>query len=478
MNNTFRILAGHFLDVAKQIPDESVQCVVTSPPYYGLRAYGTEPQIWMPSDQSMVAFCINAGHDWQPIKQYKDSWRRGESASAHHSARTPTQRNRTPQELHDGRWTCTEYCLNCNAWRGELGQEPSPALYIAHLVQIFAEVWRALRPDGTLWVNLGDAHYNYRPGKHDDARAQGYNRERNGSARDIPSFTPKRGMKIDGFKEKDLMLIPWRFAIAMQEAGWYVRSEIIWHKPNPLSESVEDRPTKNHEAILLFTKSESYYYDKWAITETPTGNAHPRGRIVTNERMAVFVPSQHSKVLTAESRNNDSFRSATQGTLSPGGRNRRTVWTINVQGYSEDHYAAYPEALPEICIKAGTSEVGCCRACGAPWKRIVLKPEKPEDANETLESRWRRAALARGIDIDTAITGDSITLGWQRGCDCYAGAPGPCVVLDPFTGRGTTGAVAVRFGRNFVACELQATYLPMIRKNIASEQPLWVKEEV
>lgn len=465
MHNTFRILEGHFLDVAKQIPDASVHVCVTSPPYYGLRTYQTEPQIW-----DAVAGC---DHQWVNIKQYKDSWRRGESAAQHHSAAVGARRIRSREEVREGRWTHTEYCELCSAWRGELGQEPSPALYIKHLVQIFSEVHRVLHPAGTLWVNLGDAHYNYRPGKHDDARAQGFNRQTNGNARDIPSFTPKRGYKIDGLKEKDLIGLPWMLGFAMREFGWYWRSTIVWHKPNPLSESVEDRPTKTWEPVLLFTKSESCFYDKWAITEPPTGNAHPRGRMVNNR----LQPSAGSKTLTAESRNNDSFRTATAGVLTPGGRNKRDVWVINVQGYPEDHFAAYPEELPEIPIKAGTSEVGCCQKCLEPWKRIVLKAEKPLHENETLENRWRRAASDRGIDIDNAITGDSITLGWKRLCNCYAGAPVPCTVLDPFTGRGTTGVVAIRYGRNFTGAELQPRYVPMIKKNIRGEAPLWVREE-
>lgn len=477
MNNSYRILEGHFLDVVKTLPDNFIHVCVTSPPYYGLRSYKTEPQIWDGKP--------DCDHSWVPMKQYKDSWRRGERAAAFYSDTNEVgaRRTRSREELRGGRWTYTDYCEKCEAWRGELGQEPSPELYTEHLVQVYAEVYRVLHPGGTLWVNIGDAHYNYRPGKHDDARAQGYNREKNGGARDIPSFTPKRGYKLEGYKEKDLIGLPWMLAFALRKWGWYWRSECHWHKPNPLSESVEDRPTKAHEAVLLFSKQEKYFYDKWAITEPPTGNAHPRGKLVTrldadtDTEVKILEPSAGFKSLSAESRNNDSFRAATAGVLCPGGRNRRTIWTINVQGYSEDHFAAYPEALPEIPIKAGSSEVGCCRACAAPWLRIVLKPAKPLHSKETLEERWRRAAKDRGIDIEKAVTGDAITLGWTRGCRCYAGAPVPARVLDPFTGRGTTGVVAVRYGRDFIGAELQTNYVSMIRKNIGGESPLWVKED-
>jgi DNA modification methylase len=476
MNNTYRIFDGHWLTVAKQIPDASVHVCVTSPPYYGLRSYGTEPQIWSDPSNWTQQVAIEEGtfhcdHDWIPIKQYKDSWRRGETASSYAQSHGV---KRTPEQLKEGRWTHTEVCGTCNAWRGELGQEPSPTLFIEHLTQCFAEVWRILRPDGTLWVNIGDSHYNYRPGQHDDARAQGYNRLKSGNARDIPSFTAKRGYKIEGLKEKDLIGIPWMLAFALRDWGWYWRSECHWFKPNPLSESVTDRPTKNHEPILMFTKSERCFYDKWAITEPPTGNTHPR--LARSKRYQTRKNNGNAKGFAAEGRNNNSFMNATVGDICPGGRNKRSFWIMNVQGYPEDHYAAFTEELPKTAILAGSSEIGCCRECGAPWSRMVLKPAKAINDKDELEERWRRAAAERGIDIDNATTGDSITLGWQRNCSCYAGRPVAATVLDPFSGRGTTGTVAVRYGRNFVGADLKPEYVKMIRKNLAGESPLWVSE--
>lgn len=507
MNNTFRIHVGHWIEVAKDMPDNSVHVCVTSPPYYGLRSYNSPPQIWMPSEFGYPIGGCQGEHEWEAVKQYKDSWRRGERSAGffsdngkndlyeiavngeHHSALVKeatavgANRTRSREELRDGRWTCTDICAHCGAWKGELGQEPDPAMYVDHLVQCFAEVHRILRPDGLLFVNLGDAYYNYRPGKHDDARAQGFNRERDGSARDIPSFTPKRGMQLDGYKEKDLMDLPWEFAIAMRKWGWYRRSTIVWHKPNPLSESVDDRPTQSWEPIFMFSKSEKYYYDKWAVSELPTGNAHPRSRVVKVDDVEISILSDSAKPLSSESRNNGSYRNATQGMLTPGGRNRRNVWTgedfwtINVEGYADKHYAAFAEKVPELCIRAGSSEVGCCPECATPWKRIVLKAAKPLHASETLESRYRRAAVEYGIrDIDKCLTGDSITLGWKMTCRCKYATPVPCTVLDPFAGRGTTGAVAVRFGRNVELCDLTDNYVPMIRKNLMAEAPLWVKE--
>lgn len=464
MNPTFRILAGHFLDVAKEIPDASIQCAVSSVPYYGLRSYGTEPQVWDGKPKCR--------HRWQPIKQYKDSWRRAEPSALHHGGKAPTQRNRTPQELHDGRWTCTAYCDKCQAWRGELGQEPSPALYTQHLVQIFAEVWRVLRPDGTLFVNIGDAYYNYRPcRKADTSRlTSGNNGNPKNGGRSLPVFGANRGYKIDGLKEKDLIGLPWLLAFAMRDFGWYWRSEIIWYKPNPLSESVTDRPTKSHEPILMFTKAADYFYDKWAITETPTGNAHAR---IGKNGLGGRVNGNAGD----NARSNESFRLGTSGTICPGGRNKRTVWKMNVQGYQGDeHFAAFPEELPLTCILAGTSAAGCCRQCGAPWTRFTLNPDKQRHRFDTLEERYRRSGKERGIDVDTAITGDSITLGWARGCKCYAGAPVPQTVLDPFAGRGTTGCVAVRFGRTTVLVDLQKKYVTMIRRNLLQEAPLWVTE--
>ena len=243
----------------------TVQCVVTSPPYWGLRDYGTP---------------------------------------------------------------------------GQLGLETTPDAYVASMVQVFREVWRVLREDGTLWLNLGDSYARdggpvYGPG----ATAKAGN-----TLAGVDTRVAARAESI-GLKGKDLVGIPWRVAFALQADGWYLRSDIIWSKPNPMPESVTDRPTKAHEYLFLLTKSQRYYFDAGAVAE----------------------PSQtagESRVSVATS---GSYISATQNGRTPSGngvpgrlmirgetRNIRSVWTIATQPYPEAHFATFPEKLVEPCIKAGS----------------------------------------------------------------------------------------------------------------------------
>lgn len=255
-----QILCGDCLDILKTLPDGSVHCCVTSPPYFGLRDYGVD---------------------------------------------------------------------------GQIGLEGSLGEYISKLTEIFREVRRVLRDDGTLWLNLGDSYSN--GGR---------------KTRDNDDKLQSRKMDVrpdDGFKPKNLLGVPWRVAFALQDDGWYLRADIIWHKSNPLPESVSDRPTKAHEYIFLLSKRGEYYYDSIGVREPQTGNAHSRGRGVNPK----------SKRAGLHVRSNPSFHSQTNKlTKLPNGRNKRSVWTVPLQPYSGSHFATFPEALIEPCIKAGCPEQG------------------------------------------------------------------------------------------------------------------------
>ena len=334
------ILLGHALDLLQSLPDGCVHCVVTSPPYYGLRAYDTEPQIW-----DGLSDCQ---HVW------------GETARAPWANDVPGPHGRA-KNTEAGHWKTKEtgpFCQRCGAWRGELGQEPTPALYIAHLVRIFREVGRVMRHDASLWVNLGDSYSGDSPIRHTSAETfsvawdPSQSRGNGGSRRSAA----RQGT----MRPKSLLLIPQRFAIAMADEGWIVRSDIIWAKGNALPESVTDRPTKSHEYVFLLTKNERYFYDAQAIAEPTSGTAHPRGRGV------------HPK--TTESgqgiKANRSWEAATV-VLAPT-RNARTVWEINAEPFSGAHFATMPGELARRCILAGSAE-RCCEICGAPWKRVIEK---------------------------------------------------------------------------------------------------------
>jgi DNA modification methylase len=339
MTPTRKILLGDCRETLKQIPDGTVQCCVTSPPYFGLRSYG-------------------------------------DSAS-------------------------------------EIGREKTPEEFIETMVGVFREVKRVLREDGTLWVNIGDSYaasrsYQVTDNKNPKVGAH------NNNGRVKPPL---------GLKEKDLIGIPWTLAFALRADGWYLRSDIIWHKPNPMPESVTDRPTKSHEYIFLLTKSRDYFYDAEAILEPCSESTHARlsqnvqaqigseranGGAKTNGNMKAVARKswkgsnfdnkrdleRHPNVGKNRVKDNMSMDSALA--IMPEKRNKRSVWTVPTFSFSDAHFATYPPDLIKPCILAG-SKVG-----------------------------------------DT--------------------------VLDPFSGSGTTGQVAGELGRNFIGCELYEKFLPMIER--------------
>ena len=339
---------------ARHLPlaDESVQCCVTSPPYWGLRSY-------------------HGGEDM-------------------------------------------------------IGLEPTFDEHMANLVDVFREVRRVLRKDGTVWLNYGDAYaanrgYQVSDNKHKDV----------GNTRG--SLVPS------GLKPKDLMMMPARVAMALQADGWWLRSEIIWHKPNPMPESVTDRPTNAHEKVFLLTKSAKYFYDAEAVRPAGTSNYfHTTGN---------------------KAGGNSDRKDGFEGNKPAyGGANLRNVWTIPTQGVSAAHFATFPERLVEPCILAGTSAEGACAKCGAPWARKVEKelirgtnsrPSPVHDIETNDQGNTRASHGHTGGGARNEVT----TLGWRPTCECEAPKV-PCVVLDPFVGSGTVCRVATRLNRRGIGCDL------------------------
>jgi DNA modification methylase len=342
-------------------------------------------------------------------------------------------------------WGLRDYGIElvswANGWIGSLGLEPSPEMYIDHLVEIFREVRRVLRKDGTCWVNIGDSYAGSgRRAEHHANPGLSNSAVRSGEVKGVSV--------VSGLKPKDLVLIPFRLALALQADGWYVRSDIIWSKPNPMPESVTDRPTASHEHLFLLSKSPRYYYDQEAVRE------------------------QKAPSTIGDTRNNENGHRRERGYLGAnsmggtnlggpsGGRNLRSVWTIPTQPYPEAHFAVFPEALVEKPILAGTSAKGCCSECGAPWERVVERTAMEIDRsyNHPAELRTRTSGT-----MTKAPT--SVTTGWAPTCEHKAPAL-PCVVLDPFCGAGTTGVVAKKLGRKFIGIDLKREYLDMAQKRI------------
>jgi len=286
---------------------------------------------------------------------------------------------------------------------GQIGLEPTPEEFIAKLVGVFREVRRVLRDDGTCWINIGDSYgRNPAKGQHKpgDSGKQGYIYD-NGGGRASSTFLG------NGIKEKDLVGIPWMLAFALRADGWYLRQDIIWHKPNPMPESVRDRCTKAHEYIFLLTKSERYHYDIDAIKERSSENTHARlpgnrphkgttayeegaGEHRTKAGLVAYAERKRAESGSG-TKNNASFDEAMA--VMPDTRNKRSVWTVASEPFSGAHFATFPTKLIEPCI--------------------------------------------------------------------LAGAPSGGVVLDPFHGAGTTGMVALDHGRAYIGIELNADYIAM-----------------
>lgn len=347
---------------------------------------------------------------------------------------------------------------------GQLGLEKTPDEYVAALVAVGREVRRVLRADGTFWLNLGDSYAG--SGKRHTATGT---TEGAKQATNVGSLT---GIVTSGGKPKDLLGMPWRVAFALQADGWWLRSAIIWAKGlsycasysgSVMPESVRDRPTSAHEYLFLLARAPGYYYDGEAVAEDsvyPDDDRKARSaagqKRMPSERVAGVRPG---------------------AALYPR-RHLRDVWAINPEHYAGAHYAVMPTALVEPCIRAGTSERGCCPRCGAPWSRVTSSSGKTSrDAlHERGASAYATSALrnAQGLDYTGGHTANIRlveTTGWEPTCDCGC-EPVPCVVLDPFSGAGTTGLVASRLGRRYVGVDLSRGYCAMARVRIAADAPL------
>lgn len=347
----YRIIEGDCIEGMRRLEGQSVNCVVTSPPYFGLRDYG-----------------------------------------------------------HDG----------------QIGLEASPDAFVAKMVEVFREVRRVLRDDGTLWLNLGDSYSGAGPSgasyqskttmEREGKSSDGAFRISKSLAQRGLTYAEKKPIPTPGLKAKDLIGIPWRVALALQADGWYLRQDIIWHKPNPMPESVRDRCTKAHEYIFLLSKAERYYFDSEAMQEPAskgaagsefhTGKtaAHQLGRASTKPRTA---GNKSHKYVTAYDGSDTEEHRTKAGLMNIADtpwetRNRRSVWTVATKPYKGAHFATFPPDLIRPCILAGC----------------------PKDGT----------------------------------------------VLDPFGGSGTTALVALEEGRKAVLCELNTDYIALAHKRLEGLQ--------
>lgn len=407
--NLDTITRADALTFLKGLPDDLVNCIITSPPYYGLRDYEAD---------------------------------------------------------------------------GQLGLEADLDSFIAGMVTLFEEARRVLRPDGTLWLNMGDSYAGSGKGPEGNI----------GAGKTHRNLADQSGGRVPaGLKPKDLMGVPWRLALALQSAGWWLRSDIVWSKPNPMPGSYTDRPTSAHEYVFLMTKRGQYWYDNDAIREAHQrpelqGKAFASGKVGTPAGMHAW--------------------SADKREYHPLGRNRLDVWEIPVQGstwkycaacgryydgalrqsirkqtvkiggdWTEveiclcgeytawiDHFATFPDALVDPCIQAGCPP-RVCDMCGAPWTRVMEK-EYLSDRDYTSSEEGR---YTRGRGRNVTRMGDGVvgrTVGFEPSCDC-GGPTRAGIVLDPFMGSGTVALRARALGRHFLGCDISPAYVDVAQKRLA-----------
>jgi DNA modification methylase len=347
---------------------------------------------------------------------------------------------------------------------GQIGLEPTPDEFVAALVAVFREVRRVLRDDGTVWLNLGDSYCASPPG---NVRGVGETSGLAGAGSDryrqtlMAGHATKRDTtKIGGgVKPKDLIGVPWMVAFALRADGWYLRSDIVWSKPNPMPESVTDRPTKAHEYVFLLSKRPTYFYDADAIREEAQDRPQPSAADkVKDPNRTAWLNNAYAPGPTGFGHN-------------PNGRNRRSVWTVATQPYAGAHFATFPPKLIEPCVLAGCPE-RACGECGAPWERVVERTPmvvRPTEKRANWQADDDHARTQTGGTMLEPPT--SRTIGFEPSCACNAD-PTAGTVLDPFAGAGTTGLVALRHNRAFTGIELNAEYAQLARDRIETDQRL------
>ena len=384
-------------EYVRSLPSESVNCVVTSPPYYGLRDYGTGSK-WVGGD----ANCNHRGKVFtSPPGSEKQASNRGENAVTGLT------------------------CEKCGATREDkqLGLENTPQLFIEHLVSLFTEIKRILRKDGTVWLNLGDSYAGSANGRAADESSKMGIR-----FRDRPIDTVR-----GGFKPKDLMMIPHRVAIALQDSGWWVRNDIILSKSNPMPESARDRCTLSHEYVFLLTKSERYWIDMESIREIA---------------ISYNNPSDGNPSLT---------------------RNKRTVWNVQLCASKESHFASFSPDWIRPMVKAGCPDK-TCSICGMPYKIVVATAGGMLGASWTDHSQDPFVGKSRNILSSDSFSKYQRSHSYVKNCNCDS-AIVPGVVFDPFMGSGTTALVAVQEGRDYIGCDLNPEYVAMSNNRLSKADP-------
>jgi DNA modification methylase len=341
---------------------------------------------------------------------------------------------------------------NYNDEDKQLGLEDTPEEFANNLVKVFREIRRILKDDGTVWLNLGDSY-----------SSGGRTTTTNQSLRGDKDYGVTRPKPSKNIKPKDLIGIPWRVAFALQEDGWYLRQDIIWHKPNPMPESVRDRCTKAHEYIFLLSKNVKYYFDNEAIKEDS---------VTVNSKGERGVPNS-IKTIGKSVEDDPMFRvrHGFKGMKPQEKRNKRSVWTVTTKPFKGAHFATFPPDLIEPCVLAGCPEKICAN-CDKPYIRKLIKSGE-------MQRRWSKNN-ADGSPYNKQGSMQNIyeDLGLQKQCDCNTNETKTGTVLDPFGGSATTGIVANKHNRNAVMCELNPDYIEIAKQRIHKDLGIMANTEI
>lgn len=436
----FTLHVGDSKHVLSELPSESVHTVITSPPYYQLRDYGDQTYTTWNADEDCT-------HEWGPRQPDANP------SGLHEGGNELGKEARDRSDIDAG-----QYCQHCDAWRGQLGLEPSPWMYVRNMVEISREIRRVLRDDGTYWLNIGDSYC---------AGASGGSSSSDKSyGAEIGGHGHKRSVDDWGhLKPKDLIGVPWRVAFALQEDGWFLRADNVWVKGlsgdkrlgSCMPESPQDRTSSAHEFVFLLSKSKHYFFDIEAIKEKSVSNPGRYDYDFGGKKNQALHEGDNPTAVTGDK---DYY---------PYSR-MRDVWLISPQPYPEAHFAVFPRALVRPMVRAGTPEHGVCADCGAPYERVTEKKAtgRTRDRNSGgLGAEHRRNP--KGLD---EVDGDfqegvaTRTVKWEQACDCSTDERDKAVVLDPFLGSGTTAQVALEENRKCVGIDLNEDYGDLIEDRL------------
>ena len=402
------------------LPSRSVHTCITSPPFWGHRDYATDPEVWG-GDPA-------CNHVWDDVSYIRKGSTNGRADAGSTLRGAGSGKVLTPGLANDlGAWkdrrtVPNAKCLRCGAFSCELGQEPTPDMYVEHLVQVFREVKRVLRDDGVLWVNLGDTYCTETRG----AGGAGKQHSNRGSV-----LADRRRHRPDGMKPKDLTGIPFMFAFAMRDYGWFWRSTAPWVKASAMPDPAKDRPGVAVEYWMMFSKASAYFYDADAV-RLPPAPQRP-GEVQLDQADA------------GRNRRNCDWWFESVAALADRGTRRLGMITnedgmpvgfdFANPGFAGDHHATFPVPMIVPIVSCATSAGGCCAHCGAPYRRL-------EGASAT-------------------------ACPWVQDCGCNGPRTVPCTVYDPFTGAASTAIAALTLGRRFVGTEINGDYVLQGHRRVA-----------